>query len=355
MRKFLLRCSILVSVVSLICVFIIHYDTYNIFHWNNIRFTSAEPNKNFVKTKYIIRNPNKFNAYILGSSRIGNIPPALLPSQKDGKKLHWYNMTYSEGLPSEHLLTLETFLKNGVSIDMVILGFDDIAMYSSIEEHYNQLLRMPYQVFENNEIAFLKPYFMSLPAVSIIKEVTTYDPSEHKADHNSFYDFGVYQNNLSYNLGMEAQSFPSAHQGVTYTQIDSYKDIENIYKLCKEKNIHLILLTNPIYVTTYIDSIQDGYLDFLRKVAQNCEFYNFSTLNNYCQDSRYYFEGSHYRPALGLIVEKVLFGTEDEQNEIRKEAGDELFGVKVNSENIDFIISELEKQLQKYKKELRLN
>ena len=114
MRKFLLRCCILVSVVSLICVFIIHYDTYNIFHWNNIRFTSAEPNKNFVKTKYIIRNPNKFNAYILGSSRIGNIPPALLPSQKDGKKLHWYNMTYSQGLPSEHLLTLETFLKNGV-------------------------------------------------------------------------------------------------------------------------------------------------------------------------------------------------------------------------------------------------
>ena len=80
-------------------------------------------------------------------------------------------------------------------------------------------------------MAFFKPYFMSLPAVSIIKEVTTYDPSEHKADHNSFYDFGVYQNNLSYTLGMEAQSFPSAHQGVTYTQINSYKDIENIYKL----------------------------------------------------------------------------------------------------------------------------
>ena len=87
MRTFLLRCCILVSVVFLICVFpIIHYDTFNIFHWNNIRFTSAEPNKNFVKTKYIIRNPNKFNAYILGSSRIVNIPPALLPSQKDGKK-----------------------------------------------------------------------------------------------------------------------------------------------------------------------------------------------------------------------------------------------------------------------------
>jgi predicted nucleotidyltransferase len=67
-------------------------------------------------------------------------------------------------------------------------------------------------------------------------------------------------------------------------------------------------------------------------------------------DSRYYFEGSHYRPALGLIVEKVLFGTEEETNEIRNEAQDELFGIKVNSDNIDFVISELEKQLQEYKK-----
>ena len=52
-----------------------------------------------------------------------------------------------------------------------------------------------------------------------------------------------------------------------------------------------------------------------------------------------------------MIVEKVLFGTEDEQNEIRKEARDELFGIKVNSENINFVISELEKQLQKQKRD----
>ena len=31
-----------------------HYDTFNVFHWQNIRFTGAETNKNFVKTKYII-------------------------------------------------------------------------------------------------------------------------------------------------------------------------------------------------------------------------------------------------------------------------------------------------------------
>lgn len=351
MRKFLLRCCILISAVCFFCVFNIHYDTFNIFHWRNIRFTSAEPNKNFVKTQYIIRNPNKFNAFIFGSSRIGNIPPALLPSQVNGKNLHWYNMTYSQGLPSEQHLTLETFLKNGVSINMVILGFDDISMYSSIDDHYDQLLRMPYQGFEKNALSFLKQYLLSSPAVSIIKEINCYHSYEHEADRTSFYDFGVYQPNLNYSLGIDSQIFPSAHSGVKYTQTDAYKDIEKVCKLCKENEIQLILLTNPIYVTTYIDSVQDGYFEFLRKVAQNCEFYNFSTLNNYCQDSRYYFEGSHYRPALGLIVEKVIFGTEDERAEIRKEADDELFGVLVNSENIDYVILELEKQVKEYKSE----
>ena len=80
-----------------------HYDTFNVFHWKNIRFTSAEPNKNFVKTKYIIENPQKFNAFIFGSSRVGRLPPDLLPKDLDGTPLRWYNMTYSEGIPESQI------------------------------------------------------------------------------------------------------------------------------------------------------------------------------------------------------------------------------------------------------------
>lgn len=351
MRKLLFRCLILISGLLVICIFNIHYDTFNIFHWSNIRFTSAESNKNFVKTKYIIKNPDKFNAFIFGSSRVGNIPPDFLPSEVNDKKLYWYNMTYSEGIPSESLLTLETFLKNGITIKMVVLGFDDIAMYTSIEDHYNQLLRMPYQVFEKNPFSFYKPYLLSIPAVSIIKEINNYHLYEHNLDRMCFYEFGVNQPNLNYSLGIDSKTFQSAHDGLKYTQTDSCKDIEEICKLCKKNEIELILFTNPIYLTTYLDSVKDDYFAFLKKVAQNCEFYNFSTLNNYCKDSRYYFEASHYRPALGLLIEKILFGTELEREEIRKNACDPLFGLLVNSENIDYVISQLEKQVKEYNPE----
>ena len=350
MRKFISKCLLLFCIFIFYGLFVIHFDTFNIFHWNNIRFTSAEPNKNYVKTKFVNNNPERFNAFVMGSSRVGNIPCDYLPEKLNDKDLYWYNMTYSEGIPSEHLLTLKSFLNNGVSIDMIILGFDNIAMYAKIDDHNCQLLRIPYQSYEDNPLYFYKTYLHILPAFSIIKEVFKYKTSEHLEDTKFFYEYGVLKANTSFSTSSEPVIFPSAHGNKTYSQTESYKDIESICQICKENGIKLILFTNPIYMTTYIDSVENGYFNFLRKVSRNCEFYNFSTLNTFSMDSRYYFEGSHYRPALGLIVEKVLFGTEEETNEIRNEAQDELFGIKVNSDNIDFVISELEKQLQEYKK-----
>ncbi|MDE5775819.1 MAG: hypothetical protein K2H67_02950, partial [Treponemataceae bacterium] len=78
MKKFLLKLAIIafpfLTLALTLSLLNMHYDTFNVFHWKNIRFTSAEPNKNFVKTQYIIHNPKKFNAFIFGSSRVANIP-----------------------------------------------------------------------------------------------------------------------------------------------------------------------------------------------------------------------------------------------------------------------------------------
>ena len=139
--------------------------------------------------------------------------------------------------------------------------------------------------------------------------------------------------------------FVSNHPKLGYTQKNVQDDIATITEFCREHDIKLILFTNPIYETTYKDAVDCGYFDFLRKVSEKCEFYNFSSLNNFTTDPRYYFESSHYRPALGLLVEKMLFGTEEEREQIRAEAGDELWGVKVNAGNVDVVISELQKQI----------
>lgn len=71
----------------------------------------------------------------------------------------------------------------------------------------------------------------------------------------------------------------------------------------------------------------------------------FSSLNNYTTDPKYYFEWSHYRPALGLEIEKVLFGSEEEKAEGRRAAADDFFGTKVNADNIEEVLQRLQTQI----------
>ena len=320
-----------------------HYDTFNVFHWKNIRFTSAEPNKNFVKTQYIIHNPKKFNAFIFGSSRVGNLPMDALPEAADGKPLRWYNMTYSVGTPNDHFMTISTFLKNGVSVDMVIVGFDEIAMYRDAETQRKDLLRMPYQVYEENLSEFLRAYLSMKTNGSIRKQVDEYDEAAHEDAKKLFYEWGGCASNFALTENPQMERYEIGHFG--YSQKEAHKDIEEIISLCSEHGIRLVLFTNPLYQILYRNDVEDGYFDFLRSVAQKCEFYNFSALNNYTTNPQYYFEGSHYRPALGLLVEKVLFGTDEEREGIRREAGDALWGAKVNAGNVEEVIAHLQGQI----------
>ena len=74
MRKFLIKISIFLFYSFLLVVaFPYVVDPFNVFHADNIRPSIIEPNKKYIKMKYILKNPNKFNAYMFGSSRVGAI------------------------------------------------------------------------------------------------------------------------------------------------------------------------------------------------------------------------------------------------------------------------------------------
>ena len=346
MKKLLLKIAVISLPVVMVVLPTLYFDTFNVFHWRNIRFTSAEPNKNFIKTQYIIHNPKKFNAFVFGSSRVSNIPPDCLPQETDGVPLRWYNMTHSEGIPAEHLQTVRTFLKNGVKIDMIILGFDNIAMYASVGQHERQLLRIPFQVYEKNAFRFYVPYLKNKIARSIVKEVSRYNAAENKTESERFYDWGGSASDFVLTENPQMERYVSDHDGKEFTQKDAYKDIAAIAELCRENGIALVLFSSPLYETTYRDAAENGYFDFLRSVAGVGEFYNFSSQNSYTTNPQYYFESSHYRPALGLLVEKVLFGTDEERESIRRDAGDALWGARVNAGNVEEIIAHLQGQLR---------
>ncbi|MBQ3671623.1 MAG: hypothetical protein II921_09155 [Treponema sp.] len=327
-----------------------YVDTFNVFHWKKIRFTSAEPNKNFIKTKYVLENPDRFNAFVFGSSRAGMLPVDTLPAELNGSELRWYNMSYSEGIPSEHVETLRTFLNHGVDVKIVVVAFDCMMMYLDEEAHRKQLMRMSYGQYEKSPLGFYKKYLLSLPDKSIVSQIMRYEPQLHEDSVDVFYKYGV----NSVDMGLSSDCDPERYKPVNfdYTMKDSWKGICDLYDLCAANHTQILFITNPVYESNYRYAAAHGYFDMLQKIGERCKFYNFSCLNKISTDMKYYFEASHYRPIVGLTVEKILFSDdEDEKRRIREQValndGDcELFGMKVDSSNVSDVIEKLKNQLR---------
>ena len=358
MKKFLIK-MIFVLLLLLVFpgslfIFNSYVDTFNIFHWRNIRFTDAEPNKNFIKTKYVISNPKKFNAFVLGSSRSGMLLPDCLPKTLNGKELHWYNLAYSEGVPAENLETIKALLNGKVDVSFVIVSFDCLMMHLNNEAHKTQLLRLSYPQYKKNPLGFYKNYFINIPAKTIASQVLHYKPENHMISTEIFYKYGVNSADMGLSTELDDERYkPSIFE---YTMTDSWKSLKEICDFCKEKGIKIVLFTSPVYESNYRYAAAHGYLDMLGKIGRQCEFYNFSGLNKISTDRKYYFEASHYRPVVGLMLEKMIFSDDEAKKErTRREVAlseeyKELFGLKVTPENVDSVVEKLKKQFREFDK-----
>ena len=124
MKKFVLKfAAFAVIVVGFFLTVSIGIDPYNIFHYNYPRNNGIEANKNFIKTRYMIAEPGKFDSFLFGSSRAGFTDVEALP---DGK---YYNMCSSEALPAEHVRLLKELIRHGIVPENVTVMVDDISCF----------------------------------------------------------------------------------------------------------------------------------------------------------------------------------------------------------------------------------
>ncbi len=142
MKKFIiniLRFSIFpIIFFSAIVAYNVVFDPFGVIR-GDMENQVIEPNQHYLKVKYILENPNKYNAFLFGSSKIGKINVANIDG--DNK---WYNMTYSMGVPEEHLTDLKLFLEAGVRVNEVIIGLDEISYIYTAADHTIDPLRKPY-------------------------------------------------------------------------------------------------------------------------------------------------------------------------------------------------------------------
>lgn len=336
MKKFIAKVGIFVLLIGGTVVPVnVLIDPYNIFHADRIRDNGVEPNKNYFKTKYIIENPDKFDSYLLGSSRVGFMD---VEKMKGGS---YYDMMYSEGLPYEHLKTLKAFISHGVIPKNVLMGVDDISYFVDPAWHEGQLYRLsfPYEGDFYDKLGFYIRYLDIITTLQSLKTIRKYgEPNLEKVER--YYRTGT--EDLTVERPFDENANVPYWADYYSPRLDQVmNEIREIRDLCQEYGISLTVFTNPIHATTYAKDVEHGYLDFLEALADIVPYYNFSGFNNITLNNDYYYETSHFKPLAGDVMIQAMFG-----QGVSEELQSQGFGVYVTKENKEEIMGILKEQVR---------
>jgi len=303
-------------------------DPYNVFHADAIRDNGIEQNSNYIKMNYILENPNKYDSYLFGSSRVGAIHTENIADA------NCYNMTYSEGLPKEHLDNLKTMVSNGIIPKRIYMGVDSLSYTLSPKEHQTEHSRISYEYAKENPIDFLLLYCDPHMALQSLKTTKQYTPVAGYAER--FYNVGWWCE-YGRESTINKDNAPTI-LGIHNLMDETLEYIAEMVAICNDNNIEFIVFTNPMHYIAHYDS-GDIYLEFLEELADITDYYNFSGLNDITLNHCHYVDTSHYNAETGDLMLEFLAG--NVPNASLLEQG---FGMYVTSENVDDLITLLNSQ-----------
>lgn len=307
-KKFILRFIVLVCIFLGIIMFINYkIDCYGIFT-SDYNKVGQETNNNFIKTKYIIENPEKFDSFIFGSSRVEYIPVENLQCGK------FYNMTYVQGIPSEWLDTIKTFKENNVNMKNIIIAIDDFSATIFPEEHKNSPNLLSYSDINNNISNIIKYYLLKNPFDERSKTILKNGRASNvniegtgrvvRIDDESFYSSDEH-------LNKEMFERPTILGNYENNRIDEViREIQEIKKLCDDNNIELTVIFNPLHITTYENQNKEKLSEFKSRLAEIIDYWDFNNINEVTTNNYYWYETSHYREIVGAMILKTIYGNE---------------------------------------------
>lgn len=313
-------------------------DPYGVFFKSDIKF-SRTANKRHIKIKHLLKNSDKYDSFIFGSSRVNYFDPEKM---KGGR---FYNMTYSGGLPFEHLQDIRYLLYNGIKIKKVIIGIDFYSLLRNPVESDANLVRKKYPVSLKEKLSFYKTYLFNKPGIDFIRLVYKMKNSDKKSIIRKGIVIGKEDSLIHANIEKhklkQIFNYPYT-EPVKYINLNkNLKPIAELVALSEAQDFSLVFFINPVYQLTYLNINFQQYFLALKRLAEITDFYDFGGINAITNNSYYFYENSHYSTAASdLIIERL----ESPENIPRIEG----FGNFVTKENIDQHISMLQNQLKIY-------
>jgi hypothetical protein len=344
-RKWLfLALGILLGTVGLVGLLNYIVDPYGLLR-KDFTYQFIEPDKNFIKIRFIAQNPDRYDSFVFGSSRVNSIDVRKIQGYK------CYNVHYSGGLPRDHLDNIRFLLKKGVRIKLILIGLDDFSFREDPDARLHQPLRYPYPpVLNQHPFPYYLRYFFSFQDWEIMQEVLSgYKKKLFKktGENPTCYELFVTGQMFFYETDRQIEADPEKHRNdpkFLKHRInpgnhlkEAIEDLGEIVRLAEAHHVRLVLFINPLHKNVFLDSGLD-FDRFKRALSHLSGFYDFSGLNSVTTDNYNYYETSHYRWNVGdLVLARIL---NDRNIKVPED-----FGQWVTAENIDLHLKALRQQV----------
>jgi hypothetical protein len=331
--RVLLSVALLVGFIVIINVVV---DAYGIFRRDFSRQPHALiPNMNYIKMKFLMENRERFDSFIFGSSRVENIDQSKIANGR------YYNMTYALGLPQEHLANVKYLLQNGVRIKNIIIGIDEFSYEVDPGPRRSSLMNQPLPAISGRKLEnFYGEYFFKLKGVIPQLEAYIRHNYTHKNDpvelHMRYDMFGTGRlfcrtcdDDIEKDQATHGRHFekPAMYFEGDYID-DTIAAIKELVDICRANDINLVLFISPSQQVTYLNTNLERFARFKKELAGVAGYFDFSGLNTITRNPYYYYEPLHYRPIVGDMMLRVMFG----KPEIAVPAD---FGMYVTASNVD--------------------
>lgn len=297
-----------------VCVALINtlVDPYRIFNIINLP-NGYTPNERFNKVTFLINNPTKYDAFLLGSSKIGLFDPTdadvLHPTH------HYYNLGLFGGHAGDALKILKFLKSRNVAIKEVVYGIDIFPFISAEEEvtpayrHHPKITGVSLFDFYSGYLfvpslyhSLIKLQHIYLGAPDIQFDFYTTGrfrllnwEKQIKKDHDSY-------------ISNTFKELPKIKSSVVWVN-EQFALLEELKTWLELNNIRNYFFIHPHHrfdVTRLMS--QDDLTFFSNRInAITGDIPNFLNNEKWCNDDSLYYEPKHYRPVLAKqVLQKVL-------------------------------------------------
>lgn len=302
------------------------------------------------KIEHIKKNPDKYDAYLIGGSKAGGLKTENL-SRIDG--YNYYNCWLLSGNFPDYLAYAE-YIVNNTSAKKILLQISTSELYEFTRSEKGPVYELPAEVTGESKFAETISFLMKNP-VTVFEELTTtpwdycnepsgernlknyYDLYREKTEgENLYYGYMTWESRSYYKyMDKEMKEDPE-------TVNACIEMLRQIKKLCDKNGVELQVFFGSLYAGQMVYYEGESFYDFLEQVVMvmDEDVWCFNTYNDVALCMYNYYNPAHYFYEVGDLMIDTMAG---------KECEFEGFGVKLNRENIGREIVKRRKKLAEWK------